>query len=294
MRNIVVWTFLSTFLFATSAVYGQTASELANERVYQFQQQRIAAMNTEIQQELAAEAADKARRAAIRQRAAAIGATLQNYPWRVVDGITQHVAVTWCVFSGRVLQTSPDGVRVQGQYAPIYQNGNGGDSFLGEFFVRHFPYALADGDSLPPYVAAVPEPVYTYTTVMNAERSIHCLDFGIPCDEPQWAVEYEETNKLVFDSAAEKAKVKGESRALEVNESAAAKGDAFGLLRMGERYRDGDCVAKDLAKARTYLMEACLKGEVEASNELATLPAVTISTNLEVAAQSSNDKVSPK
>ena len=95
-----------------------------------------------------------------------------------------------------------------------------------------------------------------------------------------------------MEAAAEKAKVKGESRALAANEAAAAKGDAYGLLRMGERYRDGDGVAKDLAKARTYLMQACLRGEIEASNELANLPAV--STNLDVTAESSGGKISPK
>jgi hypothetical protein len=42
------------------------------------------------------------------------------------------------------------------------------------------------------------------------------------------------------------------ARALKANQDAAAKGDSFGLMRMGERYRDGDGVEKDLVKARDY------------------------------------------
>jgi len=60
--------------------------------------------------------------------------------------------------------------------------------------------------------------------------------------------------------------------ALKANESAAATGDAYGLLRMGERYRDGEGVAKDLAQARNFLHQAALKGSDTAARELAALP----------------------
>ena len=52
--------------------------------------------------------------------------------------------------------------------------------------------------------------------------------------------------------AAEQRKI-ADARALRVNQDAAAKGDSFGLMRMGERYRDGDGVEKDLSKARVGL-----------------------------------------
>lgn len=40
------------------------------------------------------------------------------------------------------------------------------------------------------------------------------------------------------------------------------KGNVSGLLRMGERYRDGDGVPKDLAKARDYLTKAAAADEL--------------------------------
>ena len=42
--------------------------------------------------------------------------------------------------------------------------------------------------------------------------------------------------------------------------------DPVGLLRMGERYRDGDGVTKDLAKARNYFIKADAAGEPSAAD----------------------------
>jgi TPR repeat protein len=61
------------------------------------------------------------------------------------------------------------------------------------------------------------------------------------------------------------------ARVLKLNQDAAAKGDLFGLLRMGERYRDGDGVEKDLAKAKEYLQKAADAGSPTAVDELSKL-----------------------
>jgi hypothetical protein len=61
-------------------------------------------------------------------------------------------------------------------------------------------------------------------------------------------------------------------KVLKNNEDLAGKGDAYGLLRMGERYRDGEGVPKDLAKAKQYLQKAVTAGSPEAADELKTLP----------------------
>jgi hypothetical protein len=55
------------------------------------------------------------------------------------------------------------------------------------------------------------------------------------------------------------------------NQRQADKGDTYGLLRMGERYRDGDGVEKDLAKAKDYFTKAAAAGSSDATNELAQL-----------------------
>jgi len=64
-----------------------------------------------------------------------------------------------------------------------------------------------------------------------------------------------------------------QDKVLKINQDAADKGDAYGLLRMGERYRDGDGVDKDLTKARIYLTRAADAGSPTAADEVKDLPA---------------------
>jgi len=61
-------------------------------------------------------------------------------------------------------------------------------------------------------------------------------------------------------------------KVLKSNQDAADRGDAYGLLRMGERYRDGEGVPKDLDKARDYLTKADAAGSPSAAEELKNLP----------------------
>lgn len=69
------------------------------------------------------------------------------------------------------------------------------------------------------------------------------------------------------------AKENAKAIALKSNQDAAFKGDAYGLMRMGERYRDGDGVEKDLSKARDCLKRATDAGSITAKEELSKLPA---------------------
>ena len=55
------------------------------------------------------------------------------------------------------------------------------------------------------------------------------------------------------------------------DQAEAEKGDAYGLLRMGERYRDGDGVEKDSTKAEEYLTKAAKAGSPAAVRALADL-----------------------
>jgi TPR repeat protein len=70
---------------------------------------------------------------------------------------------------------------------------------------------------------------------------------------------------------AEASKKSGAAAALKSNQDAAAKGDSYGLMRLGERYRDGDGVDKDLAKAKDYLQKAADAGSPTAADELSKL-----------------------
>ena len=77
--------------------------------------------------------------------------------------------------------------------------------------------------------------------------------------------------KVAKDKEDEKKRAVAD-KVLKFNQDAADKGDAYGLLRMGERYRDGEGVQKDLAKAKDYLTKAVAAGSPSAADELKNLP----------------------
>ena len=103
-------------------------------------------------------------------------------------------------------------------------------------------------------------------------------DFGKERDPI--AAEFDTKIKDVPNVFAQRAKEKAEAKkqavtdkVLKSNQDAADKGDAYGLLRMGERYRDGEGVLKDLAKAHDYLTKASAAGSPTADADLKNLPA---------------------
>lgn len=82
------------------------------------------------------------------------------------------------------------------------------------------------------------------------------------------------TSKAQLEAEKQKAaaaKKHATDAALKFNQDLAAKGDAYGLERMGERYRDGDGVEKDLTKAREYFEKAVAAGSPTAAAELSKL-----------------------
>ncbi len=62
------------------------------------------------------------------------------------------------------------------------------------------------------------------------------------------------------------------AKAVKANEEGAARGDAYDQYRLGQRYRDGDGVPKDLSKARALFEKAAAQGDSNAKRELAGLP----------------------
>ncbi len=62
-----------------------------------------------------------------------------------------------------------------------------------------------------------------------------------------------------------------QEKALRYNMDLASKGDDYGEYRMGQRYRDGENVPRDLDKAREWLAKAAAHGNKPAARELAQL-----------------------
>jgi TPR repeat protein len=249
----MIKTVLFFFLISATYVLGQNAADRV-QAAHNADQRRLAVTQA---QEAAAEQADAARLNREARQAAILKETFNTNPWRIIDGATQRVNAAWCLFTGTIThaRAGTDFVFVNGEFHPIYPGQ--GIPFTGEFILKHYPYDAADGDAVPRFMTAMPAGVINLRA-----RSMHCLDYGTICAAPRTSPD---------EIAA--AKKSGEDRALAANQAAAAQGDAYGLLRMGERYRDGDGVDKNLDTARNYLSRAAAAGDMTASNELVTLPA---------------------
>jgi hypothetical protein len=107
---------------------------------------------------------------------------------------------------------------------------------------------------------------YSYTNTAGLLATVPKFIYGTPCVKI-WSPE--EIAAVQQKIEAQKKAV--QDRVLKNNQELADKGDAYGLLRMGERYRDGDGVPKDLAKARVYLTKAVAAGSTTAAAELSKL-----------------------
>ena len=196
-------------------------------------------------------------------------------PLREIDGVTNLVTDHWMQFSGTVLQVHPgEGVRMDGTYfCPADTTGE--SRYTGEFFVSGFPYEVAENDEIGTGLQifrAMKGDIYDYKTIGGSTRSLHQLVYGTPVKLPPPPPPTAEEIEAVRQRAEQK-KTAALAAALKYNKDQADKGDAYGELRMGERYRDGDGVDKDLAKAKDYLQKSADQGDLTASNELANLPA---------------------
>ncbi len=123
----------------------------------------------------------------------------------------------------------------------------------------------------------------TGTSGYNGDR-LELWDLGVPptaddlrklkadTEERQKAAQKElDDQRRAAAEKADAAKKIFQAKVLKSNQDLADKGDAYGLLRMGERYRDGEGVEKDLAKAKDYLTKAAAAGSQTAANELSKL-----------------------
>jgi hypothetical protein len=205
-------------------------------------------------------------------------------PNREVDGVVYRAegideANGWVAFEGKVIEVQPGGIRLEGDY-----HGARGGIFYGpdaEFFVANYPYDVAEGESVGPSERTLTFPLakisgtYTYATAIGGSHTIRKLDYGKIWTPPPLTPEQIAEQKAAAEKRKAEAAKKVEeakARALKQNQDAADKGDAYGLLRMGERYRDGDGVPKDLDKARDYLTKASAAGSPTAAEDLKSLP----------------------
>jgi len=247
------------------------------------------------------------------QKAAAQAKIQQIYskdPWRVINGTTNRSGGDgWHEFQGRVTEILPGGIVMKGKFGPVLTvepqtedslhlvkttEANGtvqrtarntatvssevqdtslqskliyGDDI---FYVEGFPYPSTVGQGFQELMA-MDGAYFSYT---NEQRlvTIPRLIYGTPCVKV-FSPEEIAAAKNVVD--AKKKAI--DDRVLKSNQAAADRGDAYGLLRMGERYRDGDGVEKNLVKARQYLELGAAAGSPTAADDLKHLDPQSLS-----------------
>jgi len=181
----------------------------------------------------------------------------------------------------RAAQVLPEGLILQSsgeRWGPEMDN-YGEDSKYNKdkpILLKNYPGAdaLVDGQKIQ--FLAIRAGSFRYTGTDGAEYTIAAYDYGQcktnvpPPLTPEQIAAQAKANADAKAKAGEQKRVAA-ARALQANQEAAAKGVSFGLLRMGQRYRDGDGVEKDLSKAKEYLQKAADAGSPTAAEELAKL-----------------------
>ena len=192
--------------------------------------------------------------------------------FRTVRGVTNCVysySAGWREISGRVIQTLTDGILVRTADAQ-------------DCFVKGYPSQTVDDQSLSDCMAKE-DGVYTYTTLMGSSRTVRNFSYGTSvAASPEMVqksigtLEAEIDNhplvlKAKADQAAKQKVIETKAKMLKLNQEQADRGDSYGLLRMGERFRDGDGVDKDLDKAKEYFEKSADAGSPIANEELKKL-----------------------
>ena len=202
-------------------------------------------------------------------------------PLRVVANIDYSLtgadaSTGWVEFSGRVWDVQSGGICIHGFYTGCVMTSDDGC----DFFVANFPYEMANDERIgrsaktPIVWLAKVAGTHSYTTVSGGNRTLRKLDYGEiyqpkPLTPEQLALQA--TNAAIAKAKAKASIEQGKARALKLNQDQAAKGDPIGLVRMAERYRDGEGVEKDLAKAKEYFQKAIDAGDPSAAEELKRL-----------------------
>ena len=175
-------------------------------------------------------------------------------------------------FGGRIVAILPEGIRVRGLCRSLNDPFNY-YTFGGEFFVANFPYTNN--------FQILREVEYTSFTaketgdfLLSGTNLIPKLDYGLIATPP--VPSSQEIEAVLTKAEAiishDQRVIDANAKALKFNQDQAAKGEAYGQFRMGERYLTGDGVEKDLIKARVYISKAAEQGMTSAVELLKNLP----------------------
>lgn len=197
-------------------------------------------------------------------------------PYRILNGRTNQVGAGWVTFTGRVIGGNAEGILLDGAVNTVPK---GPMTDYNVFFVKDYPDPCVMNETIgiaSRWFYAWPAGSYRYTNSAGEVSLVRRLDYGVPwTPPPPTAEQIAARQKLIADAKAAVVEKKNAiaARVLQENEDSAERGEPYGLLRMGERYRDGHGVARDLAKSQDYLERAAAAGSQSAADELEQLKA---------------------
>lgn len=196
-------------------------------------------------------------------------------PWRIVNGGVHYAkGDNWVQFYGTVIGQSEGKTYIHGWYGVPLEY----EHHLRVFCVSNLPAAIVGENLLGSQnltaLNTFRETTY-YSSAFGAQPCM-LLDYGavyIPPPPTPDQIAASNAAAAAVKAQADAVKERADGAALKYDEDLAAKGDAFGELRMGERYRDGDGVVKDLIKARQMFSASADQGNPDAAKALANFPA---------------------
>lgn len=195
-------------------------------------------------------------------------------PYRIINGHTNIVGAGWMLFTGRIIGGGADGILLDGTLNTVPKSEN---PYVGEFLVANYPYNCDVNGTIGSAIQwfyARPAGSFSYTNDTLGFLAVPRLDYGQPWVVPPPTPEQLAARQKLVDAANAAAAAKKKEmldHILQSDEESAARGEPYGLRRMGERYRDGVGVERDLAKARDYLQRATDVGSAFAKADLEAL-----------------------
>ncbi len=190
-------------------------------------------------------------------------------PWRAINGQTNYVKIDGVEFNGQVVDITSDGIRIDGEWGSL-----GFPSHREDFLVANFPYQVVNDEtiSFSEHLMAWYVGTYAYGTVNGGSRTIHKLDYGVPCGP--------NPDKLAAlqREIQEESEIKrqAELRKLESLKEAATNGDSSAQYSLSVHYLYGvgGCETNKDA-AIFWLSKSAAQGNMMASNDLVQVQANT-------------------
>lgn len=216
---------------------------------------------------------------AAEQKAAQLQQEVLNFvprdPWRHLDGVTNYVKPQGVEFCGKVMDITPHGIRVQGQFGALFATSySEADLYdYSDFFIANYPYMVVQNQVIQSdqHLMAWFVGTYTYTTVGGGSRTIYKLDYGFPCGPPPELIAQQIEAAKQYEIQHQNKVRQSQTNAVKWLQLNATNGSASAQFSLGLHYLNGVGCESNRQQAVFWLNKAAAQGDMEASNKLVSL-----------------------